>query len=314
MFKKGLIAAVVVALAALLWTYTPETLPLPVGPAPTLPPVPATIVTIQVAETGWMDSNAVFAYRGGHFEKRKFGMDCFVIRHPQGTIIFEGGFGRRLQDHLKTVQWLLRAVSQAHLQTPLADQLQQAGIATADIKGMFLTHSHWDHIGAIQDLPGIPVWINQTERDFIDHGDEATALMRSFGPVNYHIYPFNGPAYAGFPSSFDVFGDGSVVIVPMAGHTPGSVVAFVRTAEHDYALIGDQAWQKEGVEIPTERPWMSRELVDEDPATVRLNVARLHRLAQANPRLVIVPSHDRRVSSAMPHLVGVSSHAPASSP
>ncbi len=99
--------------------------------------------------------------------------------------------------------------------------------------------------------------------------------------------------------------------MPIAGHTPGSVVAFVRTAQHDYALIGDQAWQHEGVDIPAERPWLSRRMVDEDPETVRANLGKLHQLQAANPRLVIVPSHDRRVTSTLPELVDALGSGPS---
>ncbi len=145
--------------------------------------------------------------------------------------MFEGGFGRNLAEHMKTVPWLMRTLAKVHAQTPLADQLQAAGITPGQLLGLFITHNHWDHIGAVEDLKGVPVFVNRTEREFIANGGEATALMRSFEPLNYQVYDFDGPAYAGFPASHDVFGDGSVVIVPIAGHTPGSVVAFVRTAQ-----------------------------------------------------------------------------------
>ncbi|GLU37610.1 MBL fold metallo-hydrolase [Pseudomonas sp. NBRC 100443] len=306
MIKKTLLAALVVALLALGWTFTPQKLPLPEQAGALLPPVPATTIDISVAETGTMDSNALLAYRGGEIKQLPFGMDCFVIRHPRGIIVFEGGFGRNLAEHMKTVPWLMRTLAKVHAQTPLADQLQAAGIAPGQLLGLFITHSHWDHIGAVEDLKGVPVFVNRTEREFIANGGEATALMRSFEPLNYQVYDFDGPAYAGFPASHDVFGDGSVVIVPIAGHTPGSVVAFVRTVQHDYALIGDQAWQHEGVDIPAERPWLSRRMVDEDPATVRANLGKLHQLQAANPRLVIVPSHDRRVTSTLPRFLAVS--------
>lgn len=123
-----------------------------------------------------------------------------------------------------------------------------------------------------------------------------------FGALDYRLIDFEGPAYGGFPVSHDVFGDGSVVVVPAGGHTPGSVVIFVRTAERDVALIGDLAWQQEGVNIPAERPWISRDMVDQEAGGVRASLVLLHQLQQANPGLLIVPSHDRRVTSTLPRL------------
>lgn len=296
------LAALLAAAGAFAWTFTAAPLPVSQQAGPALPPAPAQRVQVAVAETGSMESNALFAYRGGSLEKRLFGMDVFVIRHPQGSVLFEAGFGSHLSEHFKTVPLLMRSVSKVHPAELLTKQLAAARIAPADLKGIFLTHSHWDHVGALPDLPGVPVYVNRAERDFIEHGGEATTLARSFGVDRFQLYEFEGPAYAGFPASHDVFGDGSLVLVPAGGHTPGAVIAFLRTADRDYALIGDLAWQKEGVEIPAEKPWMSRNMVDADPETLRGVLVQLHQLQAANPNLVIVPSHDRRVTSQMPRL------------
>ena len=148
----------------------------------------------------------------------------------------------------------------------------------------------------------MPVWVNAEERAFIDNGGDMSLLIRGFGGLRYRDYAFDGPAYAGFARSHDVFGDGSVVIVPAAGHTPGSVVIFVRTPGRDYAFIGDLAWQHEGIDLPAERPWLARQLVDHDAATVREQLVHLHRLQAYSPRLTIVPAHDRRVMASLPRL------------
>ena len=299
MIGKLLGAATLAGVAALAWSFTPQTLPVPDAPGPLLPALPAQTAqtaSIAVAETGSLDSKALFAYRGGDFEPRTFGMDVFVVRHGPDTLLFEGGFGRHLAEHLKTVPWLMRTLSTVHAGTPFVEQMPAAGLKPADIRCIVLTHSHWDHVGALDDLRGVPVCVDRAERDFIDRGGEATALVRSFGALNYQVYAFDGPPYAGFPASHDVFGDGSVVLVPAGGHTPGSAIAFVRTAAHDYALIGDLAWQHEGVDRPAQKPWLSQEMVDDDAAVVRRYLV----LQRANPRLVMVPSHDRRVTATLP--------------
>jgi N-acyl homoserine lactone hydrolase len=298
-------ATVLAAAGAFAWTFTAAPLPLPQEPGPVLPAAPAQRVQLAVVETGSMESNALFAYRGGSLEKRLFGMDVFVIRHPQGTILFEAGFGSHLAEHFQTVPRLMRSVSKVHPAQLLTEQLAAAGIAPASLKGIFITHAHWDHVGALPDLPGVPVYVNPAERDFIEQGGEATTLARSFGIDRFQLYAFEGPAYAGFPASHDVFGDGSVVLVPAGGHTPGAVIAFLRGADRDYALIGDLAWQKEGVDIPAEKPWMSRNMVDSDPEALRGVLVKLHQLQQANPGLLIVPSHDRRVTSQLPRLAAL---------
>jgi len=49
-------------------------------------------------------------------------------------------------------------------------------------------------------------------------------------------------AYMGLTQSRDLYGDGSIVIVPAPGHTPGSVVVFVTLpGGARYAFVGDLA-------------------------------------------------------------------------
>jgi glyoxylase-like metal-dependent hydrolase (beta-lactamase superfamily II) len=145
--------------------------------------------------------------------------------------------------------------------------------------------------------------VNDQERSFIKYGDDATALIRSFGNLNYRVYNFPSGPYLGFNKSYDVFDDGSVVLVPASGHTPGSIIAFITLpGAKRYALIGDLVWQTEGIELPAEKPWISRRLVDWDDQRVRDLIVHMHQLQAAIPGLVIVPAHDRRVWDSLPKL------------
>lgn len=298
------VMALAVATGALVWSFSPRTLPLS-GPetlslAHAQPPAG---MRIGVIKTGAMQSQAIMGYRGGSLEPRTFGMDVVVVQHPKGTLLFDAGFGREVMDHYQTVPWLMRAVSKISVDPAgvAVEQLPALGLAPEQLMGVVLTHAHWDHVSGLADLPGVPVWVNESERAFIDNGGMATALARKLGDLNYSVYRFDSGPYWGYPQSRDVFGDGSVVLVPGGGHTPGSTIAFVHTPDgKSYALIGDLAWQREGIDLPAERPWISRVLVDDDWEQVRAALVRLHLLRKALPELVIVPAHDRRVMETLP--------------
>ncbi len=299
-----LLAGSLVATAALLWSFVPTVLSVPAAGELRLAaaaPRPPADMRVGVLHAGRMASQAALAYRGGAFEDRVFGMDVVIVEHPAGTLLFDAGFGRNLAQHAKTLPALVRRVSQLTPETAVVDQLAGASVALDRIKGVVLTHAHWDHVSGLDDLRGLPVWITQAELDFIRSGHPATRLARDLGALDYRVYGFDGGPYWGFARSHDVFGDGSVVLVPAGGHTPGSIVAFIHAPDgRSYALIGDLAWQREGVEQPAERPWLSRQLVDEDAAAVRALLARIHLLQRAVPHLTIVPAHDRRVMQTLP--------------
>ena len=298
----SLLVLVVAALGALAWTFRAATLP--VGEvALDIPRInPPAQMKLSVLHTGKMFSKAAFAYRGGAFgDERVFGMAAVLVEHPQGALLIDAGFGRNVDQHVKTTPALMRATSRYEKETPAVEQLARAGFDLKQLKGVVVTHAHWDHVSGLEDFPGVPVWLTQPELDFINSGDRAVALASSLGPKNYRVYGFADGKYLGYDTSYDVFRDGSVVLVPVPGHTPGSIIAFVNTPDNKrYAFVGDLVWQREGIELPAERPWLSRRLVDHDAAGVRAEIARLHRVKERNPDLIVVPAHDRRVLDTLP--------------
>jgi N-acyl homoserine lactone hydrolase len=97
-----------------------------------------------------------------------------------------------------------------------------------------------------------------------------------------------------------VFGDGSVVMVAAGGHTPGSVIAFIRLPRPRRRPARSASRPAEGVALPAERPWLLRRMVDVDEHRLRSVIVRLHALKQRDPGLVIVPAHDARVWASLP--------------
>lgn len=292
-------------LALLGWTFVPQPLALTEAAPLTVPLAnPPPELRIAALDTGKMLSQAAFAYRGGPLgEPRDFSMSALVVEHPKGWLLIDSGFGRDVDAHFKTTPALMQATSKYEKHVPAGEQLKTAGVDPHQLMGVVLTHAHWDHVSGLPDLAGAPVWVTQAEKDFIDGGEPMTALVRSFGALPYKVYDFpNGP-YLGFEHSYDVYGDGSVVLVPAPGHTPGSIVAFVATPDgRRYAFVGDMVWQAEGVKELAEKPWISRRMVDKDEAAVRGLIVRMHQIQQAMPELLIVPAHDARVWARLPKL------------
>ncbi|WP_394834205.1 MBL fold metallo-hydrolase [Pendulispora rubella] len=276
----------------------PAPLPDPLPPASP----PADVALFQLP-TGVTHRSAAFAYRGGSFrDARDFAMTAALVKHPRGDLLVDTGFGRDVDTHFQRMPFLFRAITSYEQGRSAAEQLDATGYDRTRLRGILLTHAHWDHVSGIPEFPGVPVLVNADERRFVDEGGWRTAIAR-IGPPRFDTYAFEGGAYLGFPRSHDVYGDGSIVVVPASGHTPGSVIVFVALANgHRYAFVGDLAWQREGITEREERPWLARTFADGDPDQVRENLVHMAAIATRFPELTLVPAHDARAFGALPTL------------
>ncbi|WP_198028964.1 MBL fold metallo-hydrolase [Actinoplanes sp. N902-109] len=248
--------------------------------------------------TGTYTTRAAFAVTGGSMrDKRDFAATAVLISHPKGDLLIDAGFGDHVAEHIKMLARMERAPYQ-RMQT-VSQQLDAAAYDRSRLLGVLVTHVHWDHVSGLDSLR-VPVWINEAELRYGADDSHAAVFRAVSKGLAIRQYAFDGPGYLGFPASFDVHGDGSVVVALAAGHTPGSVVVFVTLpGGKRYAFIGDLTWQMDGITRGAQRPWLLRRVADVDAGTVRLGLQRSIALSRA---LQVVPAHDVAAFDSIPLL------------
>jgi N-acyl homoserine lactone hydrolase len=94
------------------------------------------------------------------------------------------------------------------------------------------------------------------------------------------------PALAPFRSGHDLFGDGSLLLLPTPGHTPGSVSLLVRRAGlPPLLMVGDMTYDADLLQAGHVPGVGSRR-------RLRIATAMVNQLRQQLPGLVILPAHD----------------------
>jgi glyoxylase-like metal-dependent hydrolase (beta-lactamase superfamily II) len=88
----------------------------------------------------------------------------------------------------------------------------------------------------------------------------------------------------------DLFGDGSVLAMPLPGHTPGSVGYLVG----DWLFVGDALWER-----GSEKSLLGKSL-DESESESGATREKLRALQRERPGLRIVPAHDGRALEELP--------------
>jgi N-acyl homoserine lactone hydrolase len=248
--------------------------------------------------TGTYETRAAFAFTGGSFrDTRSFAATAVLVKHPQGDLLIDAGFGSEVAAHVHAQPWFARAPY--HMVGTASEQLDASGYDRSRLRGVLITHSHWDHVSGLDQLR-VPIWTNAGELHYAAEARDGKVFRTVSEDHEIHRYEFDSAPYLGFASSFDVHGDGSVVVALAGGHTTGSVIVFVTPSAHKrYAFIGDVAWQLEGVRRPAERPLLMRKLADVNPRQVRQDLLRVASLAGL---MQVVPAHDLSAYDGIPRL------------
>jgi glyoxylase-like metal-dependent hydrolase (beta-lactamase superfamily II) len=249
--------------------------------------------------TGTYETRAALAVRGGSFrDKRHFAASAVLVQHPNGDLLIDAGFGADVVTHVAMLPRFVRAPFRAG--RTVSEQLDAIGYDRGRLMGVLLTHSHWDHASGLDGLRGTPVWMNAKERRYAAEDADGKVFRHVSPGHEVREYTFDSTPYLGFSSSYDVHGDGSVVVVLAGGHTTGSVIVFVTLPSGDrYAFIGDLTWQLDGIRQRVERPWLLSKLADSDPVQLRQDLLRMIRL---DGLMRIVPAHDLGAYDGIPHL------------
>ncbi|MCY1013938.1 MBL fold metallo-hydrolase [Nannocystis pusilla] len=249
--------------------------------------------------TGLTRRSAGFAYRGGAFsDRREFTMSAALVRHPRGDILIDTGFGRDIDAHFGQMPLYFRATTRYEAATPAADQLDAAGYAPERLRGILLTHAHWDHVSGVPGFPGTPVLVPAEERAFIAEGGSLTAVARVRGgplrgiPLRRRALPRlpreprsvrrrRDRGGAGLRSHARV-GDR---VRHAAGRAPLRLSRRSGVAARGHHRAGRAAWPL-------------RTLADADAEGVRENLLRVAAIAARFPEIMLVPAHDARARGA----------------
>lgn len=195
---------------------------LPVSAAELSPAPKVTSPRLYVFDCGTLVYNKPEDYNLTREQVRdtNMGVTCYLVIHPRGMLIYDTGLSDRLVGR-PLYENVLEGYAQIKFNT-LSGQLADIGVSPAKIDYLVLSHYHWDHIGNAGDFAGVTWLVYKGDRDQM-FGGEARG------------YPWFGQ-YSALENTktkflsgdYDVFGDGTVVVLATPGHTEGHCSLLVR--------------------------------------------------------------------------------------
>jgi len=227
-------------------------------------------------------------------------INVFVIERDDGLVLFDTGQHR---DSVTDPGYFPRGPLRllycrlGHAEIGPDETLTQlmAGIGcnVADVRLAVISHLHHDHAGGLAELPNAEIvvaadeWksmhdpLPATRGYFPRHIDLPGVRWRTVSPE-----PSQDPGLRPFQAAHDLFGDGSLVLLPTPGHTPGSVSLLVRRAGRSPLLmVGDLAFDL-GCMAHERVPGVGKRSQSLD------STRKVNGLARHHPGLVVLPAHD----------------------
>jgi glyoxylase-like metal-dependent hydrolase (beta-lactamase superfamily II) len=165
---------------------------------------------------------------------------CFMVAHPRGTLVWDVGAvpdqdwmptGSPVAHHLSLPDQSTRDLM---LNKGLLPQLAEIGYQPSDITYIALSHYHWDHVANANAFANATWLVRQVERDLM-FADKPPVTVPAWYTA---LKDSKTIIIAG--EDHDVFGDGTVVIKSVPGHTPGHQMLYLKLAQTgDVVLSGD---------------------------------------------------------------------------
>ena len=195
-------------------------------------PVPKSALHVYVFNCGQIEVLDISVFQPGIDKgKHKTLTDsCYLVVHPKGTLMWDAGLPDALSQKPEGMTFMNTFVM--HMPVTLVSQLKEIGYAPESIDKLGISHFHGDHVGNVGLFPKSQLLI-QKEEYAAAFGAEPGKF--GFDPASYASLKSN-PVMP-LEGDYDVFGDGTVVIKRMVGHTPGHQALYLKLPKSGNILL-----------------------------------------------------------------------------
>lgn len=164
---------------------------------------------------------------------------AYLIEHPKGTALFDTGMHVDCQ-HDPAGRLGPRLAGLFHFDyhpgEEVGARLRAIGRDPERIDLVVNSHFHFDHVGGNAQIPNATMVVQ--EREWQAGTDPELAAKRGFDRRDFDL----GHKLRLVSGEHDLFGDGSAVLLPTYGHTPGHQSLKLRLDTGDIVLAADSCY------------------------------------------------------------------------
>jgi N-acyl homoserine lactone hydrolase len=178
-------------------------------------------------------------------------VSMWIVDHPKGLIVFDTGNNVAISDGKCDTYWpkgFCQNFKPSQKRDDVIDrQLQKLGYSAEQVKFVITSHAHLDHIGNIKLFPKATHVMQRRE---LYQAWWPEKFQRASGVFILSDYDTTRDFdFLELDGDYDLFGDGSVVVLDTPGHTMGHQSLKLRLKQTGTVIItGDAIWMQENLD------------------------------------------------------------------
>lgn len=166
-------------------------------------------------------------------------VSVYLIEHPKGLVLIDTGW--HIDNRTKQIRNLLfqYPVNKAKLPKGQAvhEQLASLGYQPSDIDYVLMSHMHCDHADGLKLVKEAKnILLSEKEYKAIKK-DKMHYLSHEWKTVNLNTFKFLNTNIGPKGKSFDLFGDGTIQMIWVPGHSKGLASTIVKNTNSDKFLL-----------------------------------------------------------------------------
>ena len=269
-------------------------------------------IKVHVLHTGTVivDEALPFAYKSnppfawtGMFRSKKhqvaLPVSTYLIEHPKGLILIDTGWhtdNRSKQLRNLSFQYPINKADLPEGQA-IHEQLIKLDYKPSDIDYILMSHMHCDHADGLRLVKQAKkILVSEPEYKAIQT-DKLHYLSHEWKGVHLDTFKFENTGIGPKSQSFDLFGDGTIQMIWVPGHSKGLACTMIKNSSDDFILLASDVGY-------AEKSWLEMILpgVIVDKEDARQSLAWVKKMAEDSNCIAAIANHDTNVK---PHIIEI---------
>ncbi|PIQ24080.1 MBL fold metallo-hydrolase [bacterium (Candidatus Blackallbacteria) CG17_big_fil_post_rev_8_21_14_2_50_48_46] len=266
------------------------------------------MLKLSLLKGGYCTHRKNMVLRGASSETCQFPSMFALIEHPQqGYLLFDTGYSTRFFEETRTYPAKLYAQLTPVFLKPeetAKAQLESRGISPEQINTILISHFHGDHVTGLRDFPKARLVCLKSGYEKVRALRGLSATRMGFLPgllpddfekrallIDRENSPLRVAAVEPFAYTYDLFGDQSILLIPLEGHFAGQMGVLLKLeSEQRCFLIADACWLKEGWQN-IHLPHPVAMAIMNDRVQYKQDLIKIRAFHEISPETQIIPSH-----------------------